>query len=161
LFQPDFFKLLANEILKTRFNSHSCVVAASRTAISRYYYYIFLKCRERLNQIIKKDIKDNLFKKGINQHILIGETLSKIPKQKVTGNFFFRLRDLRNMSDYNLYSIVNENSVTNAKLLVLSLEKEIDNLKPSLELEQAFEQALQELQNRDISSLSPLTTSQQ
>lgn len=159
MFQPDFFKLLAIEILKTRFGSNSCVVAAHRTAISRYYYYIFLKCREKLNQIIKNDIKDNLFKKGINHHVLIGETLSRIPKQKVTGNFFFRLRDLRNVSDYNLFSVVNEKSVVNARLLVFSLEKEIDDLKPSPEIEQAFEQALRESQSGNVSTLSPPTPS--
>lgn len=161
MFQPDFFKLLADEILKTRFKSNACAVAADRTAISRYYYFIFLKCRERLNEIIKKDIKVNLFKKGINHHVLIGETLSKIPNKKVTGNFFFRLRELRNMSDYNLVSVVNEQSVTKAKLLAFSLEKEINDLKPSLELEQAFEQALQELQGNNVSSLSPTTSLQQ
>ena len=60
------------------------------------------------------------------------------------------LRPLRNVRDYNLFSVVNKDSVNSAKLIVFSLEKEIDNLKPSAELEKAFDQSLKELQSENV-----------
>ncbi|MBF0565433.1 MAG: hypothetical protein HQK89_09330 [Nitrospirae bacterium] len=144
MFQIDYFKVVANELPIVKFNDKNIITAIYRTTVGRYYYYIFLKYREQLRNILTLDDKTELDKPSINNHILIQSTLKYYDETGIAEKLA-KLRRLRNNCDYELFAIIDDKTIYDAKVIVAFLENKLDSIKPGKALNEAFTKALTEL----------------
>jgi hypothetical protein len=152
MFPIDYFKIVADALPGIKFNNKNHIITAiHRTAIGRYYYYIFLKYRERLSNVLKSDDKSLLYKFKLNPHILIPLTLKHYDKHGIAEKYH-ELRKLRNECDYNLFAIIDQNRINYAKLIVFFLEKGLDSIKPCDGLNESFAKAVKELSSKEDSN---------
>lgn len=145
MFPIDYFKIVADELPYVKFkNKNDIITAIQRTAIGRYYYYIFLKYREWLRNVLTNQDKTLFDEPSGKHHILIQRTLEYYGISGIAKKYL-KLRNLRNDCDYDLLTIVDENTINKAKLIVFSLEKGLDSIKPGTDLDKAFTKAVKML----------------
>lgn len=144
MFPIDDFKAVAIELPIVKFkNKNNIISAVHRTAIGRYYYYIFLKYRERLRDVLISEDKIELDNPSINHHKLIQLTLKYYDKTDIgIAEYFSELRHLRNDCDYDLSRFIDEENINDAKIIVGLLENKLNSIKSGNDLNEAFAKAL-------------------
>ncbi|RUM60327.1 MAG: hypothetical protein DSY59_03180 [Persephonella sp.] len=110
MFTPKDFKNLSTE-LKEKQNVFKCGEGAlSRTSISRLYYYIFLECREIINDKLNDRNKIIFASEDCKKkhHYIVQVILYRLAKATKNENISFlsnilnEFREIRNDADYNL-----------------------------------------------------------
>ncbi|MCG6551182.1 MAG: hypothetical protein L7F77_02545 [Candidatus Magnetominusculus sp. LBB02] len=134
---------MAEELPYIKYIDKSITHAMCRTVIGRYYYYIFLKYRETLFHMITVENGFDVYKIR-NIHILIQRTMTYYDRTDISG-YLQILKDYRNSSDYDLTSVIDNNTINAAKLAVFYLEKEISSIVAGDKLNDAFNKALKEV----------------
>ena len=174
MFQPRQFKRLGeviernpnNKLLELFAKNQDLKEARYRTAIGRYYYYIFLELRESILRKIPFDseYRDLLLplKKSSNitfkpnVHSLVGYTIYYLGFMEY--KYFFRLRNYRNGSDYEIKMEDLNNIISDSRNCLNELEKVVKKLstKSPIEIEEALRKAVEKL--RKIASYGKTNT---
>ncbi|MBF0487909.1 MAG: hypothetical protein HQK98_07085 [Nitrospirae bacterium] len=143
MFQPEHFKVIAEELPCLKYKNKNIADAVIRTTIGRYYYYIFLKYRETIFDTISVEIGIDVYKER-NIHVLIQKTMTYYDRPDIAGKLS-ELKLLRNKCDYKLTLNIDKCVINDAKLIVFYLEREITSIKAGAQLNNAFIKALKEI----------------
>ncbi|MBF0554660.1 MAG: hypothetical protein HQK96_08930 [Nitrospirae bacterium] len=143
MFQIDHFKITAEELPCLNYKNKDITEAVSRTTIGRYYYYIFLKYREKIYHLLTVGDRNEL-KNRRNIHYIIQKIMANYDRTDISGKLK-HLKELRNLCDYELSAIIDKNIINKAKLIVFYLEREITSIEAGAKLNDAFNKALKEI----------------
>jgi len=110
LFKPEDFKDLAVELKEKKNIFESNEKALSRTSISRFYYFLFLECREIIIDKLSFENKKIFISEKCKSkhHYIVQKILYKLAKFvrnkniNILANLLNDFRVKRNEADYNL-----------------------------------------------------------
>ncbi|WP_420263965.1 hypothetical protein [Candidatus Magnetominusculus dajiuhuensis] len=148
MFHFDYYKKIADDLPGFYKDGDHVADAGIRTSISRYYCYIFHKYKETIYNLLTVPTKDELLKmKSHRIHELISNIMTYCNKATVAGELI-KLRQLRNLCDYNKTKIVGAIQYLSAQSSVLTLEQELSSIITGIELNGAFKRALSEIKQK-------------
>jgi len=130
-FNVEEFKEIADKILNLETLSEE---GKYRTAIGRYYYYTFLKIRDIILKIDKREGIHDYFKTG-KAHLLVRVYLSKLGDVlnldilKDVSFDLYNLHKLRKLADYNTDRTVKYAKVRITRKLSHDIIKSLDTLE--------------------------------
>ena len=159
---PIDFKIVAEEILQNESlfaknlpNSEAIL----RTAVGRYYYYVFLKIRETIYPLLPNKLKIFLSEENTknNPHCLVARTLFNLSttiksnELKNAHDYLRTLRITRNSCDYKLKIIVNKETLDLiVKFFIPNIERAIPIIRKASpnDVASAFQKAIDDCTKR-------------
>lgn len=137
MFAPSDFHTCAQEIFKRKFEN-TPDNARYRTSVGRFYYYIFLKIRDKVKSAYPEIIPR--LSDG-NTHSILIRSFQLAGYLKLSRNLK-QLRDGRNKADYDSVILINKSFTSNCQRCLTEIEEELVHVKFDDKLLKAFKAVL-------------------